>query len=157
MNILSKIVPFKMRRGLAALGAAGALAACTYNELQPIPEPQPVPEPTLDIVEIVFNVDNISIVSEDAIKKIINGKEGPTIRTIYLVAEEGQWSGMLPNNIQVMRNKFLEPALNVSPKVRGKGTFDFLPGRASKVPEDSLWLVNNGWKIVPYPYVVKSR
>ena len=38
MNILSKIVPFKMRRGLAALGAAGALAACTYNELQPVPD-----------------------------------------------------------------------------------------------------------------------
>ena len=35
----------------------------------------------------------------------------------------------------------------MSPKMRGRGDFDFKLGEASKVPDDSLWFIKQGWTI----------
>lgn len=78
--------------------------------------------------------------------KLSSYAKNPTIRTIYIVPA-GEWYVCAAHNITYLRNNFLQPRLNVSPKIRGKGDFDFEVGEASKVPEDSLWYVANGWTI----------
>lgn len=49
--------------------------------------------------------------------------------------------------IQTMCRGALKPAMEYSKKTRAKGTFYFKAGEPSKVPEDSLWIVQQGWKI----------
>ena len=123
------------------LGMVAATMFCGCRKHEPV---EPTPAPTKDI-EIVFNQNQLKSVQPEAIQEILNSKDAATIRTIYLVPEEGTW-----NNISIVssiRNKVLEPTLKLSPKVKGKGDFDFNPGWASKVPEDSLWYVKNGWTI----------
>ena len=101
-------------------------------------------EPTKD-VEIVFTQSKLSQVKKDAIQEILNSKGANNIRNIYLIPEEGTWDNV--GSVQSLRNKVLQPSLELSPKVRGKGDFNFKVGRASKFPEDSLWFVQHGWTI----------
>ena len=75
-----------------------------------------------------------------------NYAKDETIKAIYLVPT-GHWGGCTAYNITYARNNFLQPRLNISPKIRGRGDFDFKLGEASKVPDDSLWFVKNGWTI----------
>ncbi|MCH5334464.1 MAG: hypothetical protein J1D86_01480 [Alistipes sp.] len=103
-------------------------------------------EPTKDVEIELTQMTKISELPE-TVTKIMNSKEYPLIRTIYIVPLEGTWSDMRSNNILIMRNKVLQPTIELSPKVRGKGDFNFGPGEASKVPEDSLWYVQHGWTI----------
>lgn len=49
--------------------------------------------------------------------------------------------------IRVICRDHLKPAMEYSKKTRAKGTFYFRAGEPSKVPEDSLWLVQHGWQI----------
>ena len=149
MNILKKVVPFRMRHGLAVLCVAGAtFAACTRKE------PQPVPEPTLDI-EVEFCAEKapgMYPVSVEAINDTINKYGHKNIRNIHLVPGDSWWSLNMPTDLQLLREYYLEPALAVSPKVKGKGGFTFREGLASQVPQDSLWYVQNGWTIIPTKY-----
>ena len=46
-----------------------------------------------------------------------------------------------------MTKNVLKPAMEYSKKTRAKGTFYFRAGEPSKVPEDSLWLVQQGWQV----------
>ena len=101
-------------------------------------------EPTKD-VEIVFNQDELKLVKKDAIQEILNSKGANNIRNIYLIPEEGTWDNF--SGVQAMRNNVLQPSIDLSPKVRGKGDFNFRVGAASEVPEDSLWFVQHGWTI----------
>ena len=103
-------------------------------------------EPTKD-VEIEYHLAIKIGELQETVTKIMDSKEYPSIRTIYIVPKEGIWNNALSNNILIMRNKVLQPTIELSPKVRGKGDFNFRPGEASKVPEDSLWFVQHGWTI----------
>ena len=49
--------------------------------------------------------------------------------------------------INKLKENTLEPVMNFSKKMRAKGTFYFKAGEPSKVPEDSLWIVQQGWQI----------
>ena len=49
--------------------------------------------------------------------------------------------------INKLKENTLEPVMNFSKKMRAKGTFYFDAGEPSKVPEDSLWIVQQGWEI----------
>ena len=104
------------------------------------------PAPTQDI-EIVFGQGSLELISTDALQEILNSKEAADIRTIYLVPMEGKWDNFIYKAIISIRNRQLEPALKLSPKIKGKGDFNFKVGEASKVPEDSLWYVQHGWTI----------
>ena len=104
------------------------------------------PAPTKDI-EIEFWQDNVDLIKTDALQKILNSKEAADIRTIYLVPVEGVWDIYSAAHIHALRNNVLEPSLKLSPKIKGKGDFNFEVGEASKVPEDSLWYVQHGWTI----------
>jgi len=104
---------------------------------------EPEPEPTRDI-EIVFDDDTAGkILTFETLQNCANDK---TVKTIYLVPT-GHWDGNVAYNITYARNNFLQPRLDISPKIRGRGDFDFRLGEASKVPDDSLWYVQQGWTI----------
>lgn len=72
--------------------------------------------------------------------------EQPDVKVIY-IRPTGEWRYHSSQQITSLRKNMLEPLLNYSSKIRGKGNFNYYPGRASNVPEDSLWLVQNGWTI----------
>ena len=102
------------------------------------------PETPAKEIELKFSDSNgEQVLSLETLKNYANDK---TIKTIYLVPI-GHWNSLVAHNITFMRNSFLQPRLNVSPKIKGKGNFDFVLGEASKVQQDSLWYVKQGWTI----------
>jgi hypothetical protein len=88
-----------------------------------------------------FNSDTGEEFTLDQIKA---SADSGSVKTIYL-QPLGRRTSYTQTNINEMRNNYLQPALDVSPKVRGKGNFEFVPGRA--LVADSLWYVANGWTI----------
>jgi len=72
----------------------------------------------------------------------------PTVDQVYVEPpKEFIDVAFLPENVAACRYHTLQPALERSPRVHGRGNFIFRPGLASAVPEDSLWYVANGWTI----------
>lgn len=73
----------------------------------------------------------------------------PDVRYIYIYVSPDDYSFMVCSalNIKNICISFLKPAMEYSKKTRAKGTFRFSAGEPSKVPEDSLWLIQQGWKI----------
>lgn len=133
-----QVVPYKLKRLIPMLGIAGAslfLGGCEKNE------------PQRD-VELFFANDDIFEIFEDPsiIQEIA---DQPDVRTVYLIPTGG-WDNFWASNISRFTKTTLRPAIDISPKVRGKGDFDFYPGQASKVPEDSLWITQQGWTINKY-------
>ncbi len=103
------------------------------------------PGPTKD-VEIEFDVSNVDEKLEMQTLQIL--VEDKSIRNIYLVAtSNGGWSGCVARNITQMRERFFQPRMEMSKKLHGRGDFNFKLGEASKVPDDSLWYVKQGWTI----------
>ncbi len=131
-----KTIPYKLKRIIPMLGIAGAslfMGGCEKEE------------PLRD-VELYFSDSNFEIFDTNAIQEAI---DQPDVRTVYLVATGG-WETMWKNNIKIFVESTLRPSINMSPKVRGKGDFNFRPGQASLVPEDSLWITQQGWTINKY-------
>ena len=137
-----KTVPYKIRRALSMAAIIGApLVPTSCGGLEPDPEPEP--EPTREI-EIKFDhVTASNVLSYEVLHNYANDK---TIKNVYLVPTK-HWDSYVAGNITFMRNNFLQPRLDISPKISGRGNFDFVLGEASKVPNDSLWFVKNGWTI----------
>lgn len=138
MKIFQKIVPYKLKRLIPMAMIAGMPfipMSCCKNRTDP--------EPTRDM-EIEFDRECAEkILTFETLQNYANDK---TIKTIYLVPTK-HWNGLAAHNITYFRNNFLQPRLNISPKIRGRGDFDFALGEASKVPNDSLWFVQQGWTI----------
>jgi len=138
-----KTIAYKLRHLIPMAAIAGAtLTSCGGNggngeKIEP-------EKPTKEI-EIKFNSVNLdNVLNIETLKNYANDK---TIKTIYLVPTE-HWNALMARNITLMRNNVLQPRLNISPKIKGKGNFDFMLGEASKVQQDSLWFVKNGWTII---------
>ena len=144
---LNKILPYKLSRVLPILGIAGAsLFAGCNKEDEPTRDVEIVLSSTGDPWDIIQkNPDGTRQVSQ-LIKDYV---ARPDIRTIYIVPVGG-WIIRDYNGIHALRKNTLEYAINYSPKVRGRGDFDFPLGEASKVPVDSLWYAHNGWTINRY-------
>lgn len=132
---LTKTLPYYLKCALPILGLAGATMFTSCEKEEPMP--------TRDI-ELKFNIDEGMEISE-----IEQYAKDPTVRTIYLVPT-GDWQRALYGNINFMRKNFLQPRLDVSPKVWGRGDFNFIPGQASQIPGDSLWYIQHGWTINKY-------
>ena len=140
---LNKVLPYKLARVLPILGIAGAslFAGCSKED-----------EPTRD-VEVTFTQnDGWDIIQQNPdgtrqVSQLIKDYAAqPDIQTIYLVPLDN-WKNFGSYAVTALRKTVLEYAINYSPKVRGRGDFNFWPGAASLVPEDSLWYVQNGWTI----------
>ena len=142
----TKTIPYKLKRIIPMLGIAGAslfMGGCEK-------------EKPLRDVELHFSTDDYSTIFY--IDENANGQmsqlsqeyaNDPTIGTIYLVPE-GDWSTSVAFSINYMRKVALEPIFNYSSKFKGKGDFNFYPGAASEVPQDSLWYVSKGFTINKY-------
>ena len=134
---LKKTVPYKIRRALsmaAIIGAPILPIAASCNKI----------EPEQHDVEIVFDMGTVDKkLDMKTLQELIQDK---TVRYIYMTASD-HWNGFIARNISESRANFWQPRIDMSPKMRGRGDFDFKLGEASKVPEDSLWFVKNGWTI----------
>ncbi len=131
----NKIIPYKLKRALSMATIIGAtmLTPGCDDEIEPQHD-----------IEIEFDDGDIKeSMTMEHLQKCANDK---SIRYIYMVPVK-HWNSAMAGNITFMRNKSLQPRLDISPKIRGRGDFDFCPGEASKVPDDSLWYVRNGWTI----------
>lgn len=140
-----KVVPYKIRRLIPMLGMAGAtlfMGGCDKEETI---------VPTRDVEVKIHQLETEKWFYDDggvrypslSIQQLL---KDPSVRTVYLVPD-GSWCNFFQKEIARLRIYTLEPLLNFSPKLRGKGDFDFVEGEASKIPEDSLWYVANGWTI----------
>ena len=149
---IKKIMPYNIRKILPMIGIAGAslmMGGCQKEE-----------QPTYD-VELTFSrtdVSNVVLIHPDEeplqlsreVSDIIKYLDAqPNIRTIYLVPKD-DWGVVPAYGVTAIRNNTLSYAIDYSPKVRGRGDFNFKLGAASKVPEDSLWYVKHGWTINEY-------
>ena len=93
-----------------------------------------------------FHVDTPKIISE--VQQLVN--EGK-FRIIYIEpAAYGNWYRADAHDITSWRTEILQPCIELSSVVHGKGDFNFKLGEASKVPEDSLWYIQQGWTINKY-------
>lgn len=146
----TKSLSYKLKTALPALALAGGamMASCEKEE------PETPVTPTIDVEVKISDTDKYSLATDPYASKITpseiitNYINNPQIRTIYIVPiTNGGWGIYNKDYIPILREKFLMPILNLSPKVRGKGDFNFKPGEASKVSNDSLWFVQNGWTI----------
>lgn len=127
---------------LALICAGMIVASCEKEE--------PDLGPTTD-VEYKFSSADINFLFHknelnSTLKYYVNH---PAIRTIYLTPaiNDSFWPVVDSYDISEIKRIYLETIINSSPKFRGKGDFNFKPGEASKVPNDSLWFVQNGWTI----------
>jgi hypothetical protein len=89
-----------------------------------------------------FNQDDSSNI--DPTDKIKASADSASVCNVYLVPT-GQWMNFSGKNISAWVERGLKPAIGVSPKVRGKGNFEFKPGVIEQ--SDSLWLVQQGWTV----------
>lgn len=132
-----KIIPYKLRRALSMATIAGATlmpASCSKVERE---------EPTRDVVVEFDDMNLNEQLNKEKLQELANDK---SVKNIYLTPIE-HWNGWQAASITVLREALLQPCLEMSPKMRGRGDFDFKLGAASKVPTDSLWFVKNGWTI----------
>lgn len=120
-----------LKRALPVLGFAGATLTTSCEKDEPMRD-----------VELTFAIDDKVI----EISEIEQYAKDPSVRTIYLVPID-DWKYVRSGNINFMRKNVLQPRLDVSPKVRGRGDFNFAPGEASVIPGDSLWYIQHGWTI----------
>lgn len=71
----------------------------------------------------------------------------PDVRYIYMTVGDDSFLNMSSFIISNLKKNTLEPVMSFSKKMRAKGTFYFKAGEPSKIPEDSLWIVQQGWEI----------
>ena len=148
---IKKIMPYNIRKILPMIGIAGAslmMGGCQKE--QPTRDVE-LRFSTSDYSNIILkHPDETSYSLSREVSDIIKYLDAqPNIRTIYLVPKDN-WSTLKATNISSLRDKVLSYAIDYSPKVRGRGDFNFKLGEASKVPEDSLWYVKHGWTINEY-------
>lgn len=122
-----------LKRALPVLGFAGATLFTSCEKDEPMHD-----------VELTFSIDKTIEMSE-----IERYAKDPSVRTIYLVPID-DWQRAKHGNINFARHNFLQPLLDISPKVCGRGDFNFTPGEASVIPGDSLWYIQHGWTINKY-------
>lgn len=131
---LTKTLPYYLKCALPILGLAGATMFTSCEKEEPMP--------TRDI-EFKFSENDLTNLTYFALEK---AAAQPDVRYVYMVpvGYYNHWNRVSIRNFRMLQ---LEPRIELSPKIRGRGNFDFEPGEASKVPEDSLWYVQNGWTI----------
>ncbi len=144
-----KIIPYKMKHVLPILGLAGASVVSSCEKVAPT-EPKPV-KTEMEVIfdpstfmDILFQTDSLGYtVVSDIVNYYV---ENPDIKTVYLHSI-GDWSSEDSSSINLMVRYRMRPLFETSSKLRGRGDFNFKLGEASKVPEDSLWFVRNGYTI----------
>ena len=129
-------IKYNLKRALPLLTIAGAglMASCDKDDEPSVPQHD---------VEIHFAKWTMTTdLAPNIIEKHIDDK---SVRNIYLVAD-GAW-GVEAGNITQIRKRLLQPIIEQSSNIHGRGDIPFTVGEASKVPEDSLWYIQQGLTI----------
>ena len=92
-------------------------------------------------LQALVSTENGTIDISDLLKYYISR---PETNMIYAEPVEW-WGGIIADRTDMIKTNYLELVINASPKIRGRGDFDFKPGRTTE--EDSLWFIQNGWTI----------
>ncbi len=126
------------KRVAPALAFVGlALTAC---EKEPV-EKAPVYRAPYE-KELRFNDRNADSIAMPIIKKFARDT---ACKHIYLtVTDDNYFTTSDTETIHRIRDD-LQSKIAISDKISGRGDFNFMPGRATKV--DSLWFIQNGWTI----------
>ena len=142
---IKRIYRYMLKRALPMFALAGAMIGCNDK-----PEYDPYAEP-IDPVKVLRFGDKLGYdsISYDNVMKYARD---PRIETIIYFVDSMPYNnnnnaGYGTKNISNLRNS-LQERLDYTPKATGAGTFIF--GRGQPLPEDSLWFVQNGWKIKPW-------
>lgn len=145
MKLLNKILPYRTRVALVGLaGGVSMIGACGKSECENA-KPQE-PEQTIDLFFSLEAYKGYDEIREENLTRVLDSVRGRNVK-IYLVPQYNWALFSDPSVITNLRKILLEPAINLSPKISGKGDFNFRTGVASQVPADSLWLVQHGWTI----------
>ena len=154
---LKKVFPYNIKRALPVLGLAGAslfMAGCNKDDEPTVPTMDLVVEINQSTPELLFYDDENKV--RHPSKMIQEYVADPKVRTIYLMPTEN-WNNYSAKAITGLRKLTLEMLLNYSDKIKGRGDFNFTLGEASKVPQDSLWYVKNGWTINFFRIYYRSK
>ncbi len=145
---LNKVVPYKLKRLIPMLGMAGAtlFSGCSKEEIPRLPQ--------RDVEVKIYSDDYSAIACYEGwyygwrhIELPKAYADSHNIKNVYIVAEPVGWENHSAENVTELCQEVLKPTVDYSPKIKGKGDFNFKPGVASQVPADSLWLVQHGWTI----------
>ncbi|MCM1532117.1 MAG: hypothetical protein NC048_07245 [Bacteroides sp.] len=123
-----------------ALAGTGLMAGCEKKTEDPYSQP-------IDPVKVLpfgARIDLDSIQYENVMKYANDPRITTIIYFLDSTNQNNNFTGFATSNISILRGT-LSDRLNYTTKATGAGTFIFRPGAAS--PEDSLWFVQNGWKI----------
>lgn len=141
-----KIIPYNLKKILPILGLAGASVVTSCEKPSPY-------EPAPSEVDLYFDYTHLSTIfttlyhnptdyeylPSDLVKYYV---EHPDVQTIYLVPNDG-WSFYAAKPVMQKLRPGLQTLLDYSPKIRGKGHFEF--SFLTMTKSDSLWLLQNGW------------
>ncbi len=133
---------YKLSHILPILGLAGASVVSSCEKIEPIERPKTVIEYKLQSgypLDAMWEWNQIYTFSG-----LETYLAQDYIDTIYIVPTGTLWPTYSKQTISDLRNQYLEPLLNKSPKIRGRGDFDFKSGINEP---DSLWFIKNGWTI----------
>ena len=153
---LKKELPYNIKKALTIFGLTGAsffMAGCEKDE-PAVPTMDLVVEINQSTPELLFYDDENKV--RHPSKMIQEYVADPKVRTIYLMPTEN-WNNYSAKGITGLRKLTLEMLLNYSDKIKGRGDFNFTIGEASKVPQDSLWYVKNGWTINFFRIYYRSK
>ncbi|MCM1532032.1 MAG: hypothetical protein NC048_00870 [Bacteroides sp.] len=125
-----------VKAGLLGLLAMGLFAACEK-------EKDKTKEPVVEEYEKTLYFDPVKTdsVMAPVVQRFVND---PNCTKIYLTTTRGAPFESLPADaMSYLRSDILEPCINLSPKVTGRGEMYREPGQTN--PADSIWYIQNGW------------
>ncbi|MCM1532026.1 MAG: hypothetical protein NC048_00905 [Bacteroides sp.] len=128
-----------VKAGLLGLLAMGLFAACEK-------EKDKTKEPVVEEYEktLYFNASELDSVTPAVVQHFVND---PNCKKIYLSSEGASNLRVYSiDDMNILRNRWLEPSINLSPKVTGRGNILREPNTTYK--SDSIWYVQNGWIIM---------
>ena len=136
----------KFKGWISTLLIAGMpLVSCGEdNPIDPVP-PQPQPPVMRDVTISFTRHDYRTKLSINELRPHIN--QSNVANVILKPSVEGEWDEIAPKTITLLNTAYLQPAFALSPKVKAAGNFNFFPGMASQVPDDSLAIVKLGYTI----------
>lgn len=129
-------IKYNIKKALPVLAIAGAglMTSCDKDD-------EPLHDVELEFFETPFD-NNYDAVSIENIQKLSRDN---SVQNIYMkVLDKNDYSGCFESNFKQLR-KYMTERVNISPKVHGRGNFNFPVGNCAK--EDSLWFVQQGWTI----------
>jgi len=138
---LTQKIKYNIKRAMPALVVAGAgfMTSCG-NDDEPV-QPRDI---ELEFYRSYSNGFDYSQI--DNLDKLREYAADPTIANIYmkLLDEKSDFHDCETINIHYAR-MYMEERTNISPKIHGRGNFNFPVGVTAK--DDSLWFVKQGWTI----------